>query len=48
MLYDETERVKSFHSSLLLSDALSEREAQTRARVSARGAFYARSTKRSS
>ena len=28
MLYDETERVKSFHSSLLLSDVLSEREAQ--------------------
>lgn len=28
MLYDETERVKSFHSSLLLSDVLFEREAQ--------------------
>ena len=27
-LYDETDRVKSFHSSLLLSDVLKEREAQ--------------------
>ena len=46
MLYDETERVKSFHSSLLLSDVLSEREAQIE-HAGARGA-YARSTKRSS
>lgn len=28
MLYDETDKVKSFHSSLLLSDVLKEREAQ--------------------
>lgn len=28
MLYDETDKVKSFHSSLLLSDVLQEREAQ--------------------
>eukprot|EP00854_Cymbomonas_tetramitiformis_P009833 gene9833-11648_t len=28
MLYDETDRVKSFHSKLLLSDVLQEREAQ--------------------
>ena len=28
MLYDSTDRVKSFHSSLLLSDVLKEREKQ--------------------
>ena len=46
MLYDETERVKSFHSSLLLSDVLSEREAQIE--HAARARSLRASTKRSS